>query len=169
MRRIYSVLILLVLVYFGLSACGGGGAGSNQLNSAISGNVIKGPVTGAEIKVWFFDANGNEQEIFAENAPVIIGSSGEYTFNFNRSDIDGITSPLIVTTVGGTMGNPPAPAPTLGTVIADPAPLASQSLAVSAHLSAASSVAAGLLRKQAQETGIAPTPANTRIYLEKVE
>jgi predicted outer membrane repeat protein len=174
MKRV-AVLLLAASMLVGMAGCGddshwagdlGGGAAPL---SGVTGNAVKGPISGAEIRVFCFDTDGMEVEIVAQNAPVITGPDGAYSLSIEPSQLVDVTSPLIVTTLGGTMGDPPARAPTLEAVIPDPTLLTYEGYTVSCHLSTASSVAAGLLRKQAQETGEPPTPEDASFVIATVE
>ena len=169
MKR-FGILFLGLLVALSLTGCdGNGSSGGYVASSAVSGSAMKGPVQGAEVRLFYFDAAGNEVEIVARNAPVATNKDGTYEFRLEPSQLADITSPLIVRTVAGTMGDPPAPAPTLEAVIADPTLLTYAGYSTSCHLSTASSVAADLLRKQAQETGQPPTPEDAYFYIATVE
>jgi hypothetical protein len=134
---------------------GGGGGGVPPSTSFISGSAVKGPIEGAEVHIYYFDELGNEVEVPAADGPVTTDENGAFSFPIDGSDLMGITSPLIVRTVGGKMYGEDAP--TLEAVIADPQPLTFARVTISCPLSAASSVAGGLLRKLAQSRGSAPT------------
>jgi Bacterial TSP3 repeat len=164
--------LILFFVSIGILACGGGGGGGEKTlprisTSAISGSAIKGPVDGGAIQLFYFDDTGSPIEIIAVNAPVITDTTGAFNFSVNGPDLIGISSPLVVRSSGGNMYG--GPAPTLEAIIEDPLPLTFSEVNITCNLSAASSVAAGLLRKQAQSTGFAPSYEDARQVLALVE
>ncbi|MFV2081430.1 MAG: hypothetical protein ACC669_06155, partial [bacterium] len=151
-------------------SCGGGSARLSQppaVKSSIAGSAVKGPLDGATIQLFYFDNTGGEVEIIADNAPVITDSTGNYTFQVDGRTLMGIISPLILRSSGGTMYG--AAAPSLEGIIADPVPLTFNQAALSCNLSAASSVAAGLLRDLAQSMGFAPSLVNAQDIIALVE
>ena len=177
MTRKYMIAFLCLVMAFGFGSCGGGGGGDGVSSgsdgtslpsssaSAITGSAVKGPVEGAEVHVFYFGEDGIPVEIcpdgYAECAtnppdpwPVLTGPGGSFSFPVNGEDLMGITSPLIIRTAGGTMYD--GDAPTLAAVLADPQPLTFAQVAVSCSLSAASSVAAGLLGNLSEYMGAAP-------------
>ena len=101
MRR-YLLLFVAILSAFALFACGsndsatqeGDGQGNSgaiaNTNSTISGSAIKGPIDGAEMKLYYFSGNGAETEIVAENAPVLTTASGAFEFQVNPQDLEDI-------------------------------------------------------------------------------
>jgi hypothetical protein len=137
-----------------------------QPTSTITGDAAKGPINGGTIQLFYFDSNGDEVEIIAENDPVTTDSAGAYSFEIDPANLEGITSPLIVRITGGATDGQSAPQ--LEAVIADPSTLSTGGSSVTTHLSVASSVAAGLLKKVAA-TGIAPTTADANTYMARVE
>jgi len=165
MRKLAFVLTILFAM-FGLINCGGGGE-SSVSTSAIQGSAIKGPIDGAEVKIFFFGADGNEVELKPVNTPVYTGPDGEYHLQMYTSDMTAVFSPLIIRTIGGTMGGDQAPS--LEALIADPVPLTYESVTISCNLSTASSVAAGLLKKLAGSFGAAPTLRDAQEILSRVE
>lgn len=63
MYKIYRHVLTLsisALALFLLSACGGGGAGSNPSQATIMGNVTKGPTAGASICAFVANADGSK-------------------------------------------------------------------------------------------------------------
>ncbi|MFC1505320.1 hypothetical protein ACFL5W_02260 [Thermodesulfobacteriota bacterium] len=171
MKRLAIVLILLATS--GLLTCSGGGGGGSSspvaANSAstITGSAVKGPLEGAEIKLFYFDATGALSPIIAANAPVITDATGAFVFKIEGRDLMGITSPLILQTDGGDMYDEPAPM--LEAIIADPLPLTFAQVSVACHLSVPSSVAAGLLKQLAAETGLPPKIADAQQLMTLVE
>jgi predicted outer membrane repeat protein len=182
MIRKYAVAFGLILMAFGLTTCGGnggnGGTSALPSTSTITGSAVKGPVEGAEVHVFYFDEYGVEVEVCPDGAvdcatnppdpwPVLTDPSGSFSFPVKGDDLMGITSPLIVRTEGGTMYGETAPC--LEAVVADPQPLTFARVTVSCPLSAASSVATGLLRNFAQSLGSAPTLEDAELIITQVE
>lgn len=165
MRRLCVVLAVVLLLV--VVSCGGGGDRSAAPISTISGSAVKGPVSGATIRLFAFDGSGGEVEITAANAPVVTDSTGAYQFQVLTSKMTGVFGPLLVRSQGGTMNGQPAP--TLEAVIADPVPLQYDRVTLSCSLSMASSVAAGLLAKMAQTMGTAPQYADAESMTALVE
>ncbi|MCP4642033.1 MAG: right-handed parallel beta-helix repeat-containing protein [bacterium] len=152
-------MCLLVVAAFG--GCG---------SSWIDGNAIKSPVAGAEIVVTGFDSVGSEVALSPTASPVVTDSGGGYTFGLDPDSVGSwVNRPLIVGTIGGVMGDPPATAPMLEAIIASPSALTRPEVTVTAHLSLASSVAAGLLRKQTQGAGRPPSVAEAEAIIALVE
>ena len=163
----FSILFSLFVVFFVVTCANENSKNATTSASSVSGNAIKGPIDSAEIKIFYFDADGSEIEIFSKNAPVFTNIYGAYEFVVKPSDIVGIISPLIVRTIGGSMGT--APAPVLEAIIADPSSLTFTDHTIFCHLSVASSVAAGLLKKQVLITGIQPTTSDAKTFINRVE
>jgi len=154
-RRIFCLTLAVLLGGASVLSCtSGGGGGGLGLLPSIEGNAVKGPVADAEIRVFYFDSLGVEVEIPAANAPVYTDQDGSFDFQVHTSDIAGVYSPLIVRTMGGTMGG--VVAPTLEGVIPDPVALTYDQVTLACNLSMASSVAAGLLRALASDLGTNP-------------
>ena len=74
----------------------GSGQSSGVQTTTIQGNVVKGPVEGAEVKLFYFNPDGTETEIAAANAPVVTSTFGAYEFKVNTDDLQNVTSPLIM-------------------------------------------------------------------------
>jgi hypothetical protein len=145
---------------------GGGGGGGAGPTSTIAGKAVKGPIVNAEIRLYTFDAAGAEVEIVAANAPVRTDAAGAFSFQVDPASLTGPT-PLIVNASGGLLGGQPAPL--LEAVIVDPIPLSYSQITVTCHLSAASTVAAGLLRKLAQDRGAPPSLGDARSIADQVK
>lgn len=153
--------LLMVLMMPGCGSDGGGDATPSSI-ATVSGSAVKGPIEGAEIKLFYFDDSGAEVEIVAQNAPVLTEAMGGYEFIVDSQSLKMISSPLIARSVGGHMGVSPDEAiepnaPSLEGIIVDPSLLTLEGNTVSCPLSTASSVAAGLLLRGVQETGFPPT------------
>ncbi|MEA3358047.1 MAG: invasin domain 3-containing protein [Thermodesulfobacteriota bacterium] len=165
--KILRYASLFTVLIFGLiTIVGTGDNGGGPKSSTISGDAAKGPISGGTIQLFYFDSNGDEVEIIADNDPVTTDAAGGYSFEIDPAILEGITSPLIVRIVGGTTDGQSAPQ--LEAVIADPSTLSAGGSSVTAHLSVASSVAAGLLTKLAA-TGVAPATADANDCITKVE
>jgi hypothetical protein len=173
-------MCLLTLI-FGLAGCGAGN-GSNGFASdetlaedsaenlaTIAGNAIKGPINGAEIVLIYFDEFGEEASIAAANPPVLTNPDGSYEFLLPLDDIPENIGSAIVRTVGGTMGPNNSPAPMLESVVPDLSAALAEDAQLGSHLSAASSVAAGLLKLDAQQTATKPSASTARALIERVE
>ena len=168
-----SIVLLSAIILF---ACGSNDSanqsnGANQSTSSssasIQGNAVKGPIEGAEIKLFYFSDNGTEAEIVAQNAPVLTSPSGGFEFKLNPDDLKNVQSPLLVRNTGGTMGGQPAPE--LETIISDPNPLKGAGQTITRHMSTASSVAAKMLRYRIQKDNLTPRPADAADCISKVE
>ena len=165
--KILRYVSLFAVLIFGLiTIVGTGDNAGGPKSSTISGDAAKGPISGGTIQLFYFDSNGDEVEIIADNDPVTTDTAGAYSFEVDPINLEGITSPLIVRITGGTTDGQSAPQ--LEAVIADPSTISTGGSSVTAHLSVASSVAAGLLKKLAA-TGIAPTTADANTYIARVE
>jgi hypothetical protein len=176
------IFISLLAMSLIMSACGGGGGGgdsdrrtnggvaysSNSLEVAISGNAVKGPINNAEVILIYFDELGQEVNVPAANAPVRTYSDGSYVFILTKADIPANAGPGIFRTIGGTAGPDNGPAPMLESVVPDLAVVSSTTGVVN-HLSAASSVAAELVKMAAQQTGLGPDVAMVRSLIGRVE
>jgi hypothetical protein len=163
--KILRYVSLLTVLIFGLiTIVGTGDNGGGPKSSTISGNAAKGPISGGTVQLFYFDSTGGEVEIIADNAPVTTDSSGAYSFEIDPANLEGITSPLIIRVTDDTNGQPQ-----LEAVIADPTTLSSGGSTVTAHLSVASSVAAGLLKKQALQAGAAPSTDDANACIAQVE
>ena len=164
MKNLISLLIVLGIVV-NLMACGGGGGGDSAsgttpvgtpaATATIVGSAVKGPIEGAQVLLYYFDASGGEVNIPAANAPVLTDASGAFIFTVEGRDLMGIASPLLMRTQGGSMYG--GTAPILEGVIADPLPLTFAQVSLTCHLSVPSSVAAGLLKRYANDTGMSPS------------
>jgi len=165
--KILQYISLFAVLIFGLiTIVGTGDNAGGPKSSTISGDAAKGPISGGTIQLFYFDSSGDEVEIIADNAPVTTDTAGAYSFEVDPANLEGITSPLIVRITGGTTDSQSAPQ--LEAVIADPSTISTGGSSVTAHLSVASSVAAGLLKKLAA-TGIAPTTADANTYIARAE
>jgi len=163
--KILRYVSLLTVLIFGLiTIVGTGDNGGGAKSSTITGNAVKGPISEGTVQLFYFDATGGEVEILADNAPVTTDTSGAYSFEIDPLNLEGITSPLIVRVTDDTNGQPQ-----LEAIIADPSTLSQGGSAVTAHLSVASSIAAGLLKKQALQAGAAPSTADANNCIAKVE
>jgi hypothetical protein len=119
MRRYLWVFIVL-LSAFNLMACGGNdsaiqegsdtnssiSASSTSTSSSVSGSAVKGPIEGAEIKLFYFNADGTQTEIVAENAPVLTAYSGAFNLQVESQRLEDIQTPLILKSSGGYHGRP---------------------------------------------------------------
>jgi len=175
------VVVIGLVAIIGTGGGGGGGDGGPSIppsTSTITGSAVKGPVQGAELHVFYFDEYGVEVEICPDGVvdcttdppdpwPVLTGPSGSFSFPVKGDDLMGLTSPLIVRTKDGTMYG--GDAPILEAVIADPQPLTFARVTISCPLSAASSVAVGLLRKLSQSQGSAPALDDAAKIIAQVE
>ena len=165
----FSGLLLLVL---GLTAgCGGGGSAATESDSrtlsTISGTVIKSPIEGAEVRLYRFDEGGALVEITASNAPVMTSASGGFSFSVNSSDVSASAGPLLLMTHGGSMNLEDAPQ--LSGVVADPAALSTAGSSLRRHLTVASSVAAGILKFNAESSGTGPSKDDANEVIARVE
>ncbi len=171
MRKLAISLILLSIIIF-VACSGGGGGGSSSVvavqNATITGSAVKGPIEGAQINLFYFNVSGNEVEIDAAGGQTVTTESdGTFVFPVDGPDLMGITSPLLVRTTGGTMNG--GVAPQLEAIIADPMPLTFAQVSVACHLSVASSVAAGLLKRMAQANSLPPAMADAQQVMSRVE
>ncbi len=175
-------LIIVLLFAVTLFACGNNdsasldgnttpNSGSNQngtlQTASIQGNAVKGPIGGAEVKLFYFNKNGSENEIVATNAPVMTSTFGSFDFKVNTEDLQNLQSPLILKTTGGVMGT--LPAPELETVIADPETLRTAGETLWQHMSTASSVAARMLTYRVQREQAVPSTSEAQDCISKVE
>ena len=93
MKKYVELLVIVLSSAFILLACSNGdgtisqGAvnegASNPVatpTSLISGSAVKGPVSGAEMKLYYLGEDGSEIEIVADNAPVLTTSTGGFDF-----------------------------------------------------------------------------------------
>jgi hypothetical protein len=165
---------LFLFVAASISGCGGGGSSApnpaptpQPTQSNIYGTAIKGPISGAQIRVFRFNASGDLEEFPAANAPVTTDAGGAFSFALDVSNVPAGTGPLILVTSGGTMFSEAAPQ--LSGIVADPSALAAAGGASQVHLSVASSVAAGLVRQTAEQSGTAPTIADATGVITRVE
>lgn len=173
MRRC-ALLFAVILCSLMLIACGGGSSSSQNSNSAatdtssvISGSAIKGPIDGAEIKLYYFGENGSQIEIIAENAPVLTTPSGGFEFKVDPGALEGIETPLLLRSAGGSMGGQPAPV--LESIIPGTADLENTGQGISRYLSTASSVAAKMITRRAINTKTAPSAADVQACIAKIE
>jgi hypothetical protein len=171
LQALFSGLLLLVL---GLSAgCGGGGGSSSASeqarlsSSTISGSVVKSPIEGAEVRLYRFDEGGALVEIAASNAPVMTSASGGFSFSVKSSDVSASAGPLLLMTHGGSMNLEDAPQ--LSGVVADPSILSTAGNSLRRHLTVASSVAAGILKFNAESSGTAPSKDDANEVIGRVE
>ena len=171
MKNIIVWLSALLAVFSMVSCGGGGGSGTTGTSpvttASITGSAVKGPIDGAEIHLYYFDANGDAVEIAAANAPVLTDADGAFTFAVQGRDLMGISSSLLIRTAGGTMYG--TAAPVLEAVIADPLPLTFAQVSIDCHLSVPSSVAAGLLKRLAASTGLPPDIEDASQIMARVE
>jgi len=134
----------------------------------ITGTAVKGPISGGTVQLFYFDATGGEVEILADNAPVTTDTSGAYSFEIDPANLEGITGPFIVRITDGMTDGQSAPQ--LEALIADSSTLSQGGSTVTTHLSVASSIAAGLLKKQqALQAGTSPSTADANACIAKVE
>jgi cytochrome c553 len=178
MRRCLS-LFIVVLSVLTLFACGNSDSASQDTtnpqtndtaantNATITGSAIKGPIDGAEMKLFCFSEDGTETEIVAENAPVLTASSGAFEFRVHPRDLEDIQGPLVMKSSGGTMGGQPAPE--LKTIISDPGVLRVAGQVISRHLSTASSVAAIMLESRVMAANAPPQASDADACIAKVE
>ncbi len=174
MKKNHTIIIALIVFVFGLIACSGGGGESSSTSSSpppavVAGSAVKGPVEGAEVQLFYFDSSGDLVEISTSGATVFTGSDGGFSFPVNGQELMGITSPLIVQATGGTMDSVATPGLILMAVIDDPLPLTFSQVTLTSHLSVASTVAAGLLMKEAQAIGATPTRDDADWFVDLVE
>ncbi len=177
--RKYLSLFIIVLSVLTLFACGDSDSASQDTtnqqtndtgantNATIAGSAIKGPIDNAEMKLYFFSDDGTETEIVAENAPVLTVSSGAYEFQVDPQDLENIQGPLVMKSVGGSMGGQPAPE--LKTIILDPGTLRVAGQVMTQHLSTASSVAAEMLEDRVSEANSPPQATEAQACITKVE
>jgi len=167
--KILRYVSLITVLIFGLITIVGtaGDNGGGPKSSTINGNAVKGPISGGTVQLFYFDATGGEVEIPADNAPVTTDTSGAYSFEIDPANLEGITGPFIVRITGGTTDGQSAPQ--LEALIADSSTLSQGGSTVTTHLSVASSVAAGLLKKQALQAGTSPSTADANACIAKVE
>ncbi|MBN1228025.1 MAG: hypothetical protein JXA79_13620, partial [Deltaproteobacteria bacterium] len=167
--KILRYVSLLTVLIFGLITIVGtaGDNGGGPKSSTINGNAVKGPISGGTVQLFYFDATGGEVEILADNAPVTTDTSGAYSFEIDPANLEGITGPFIVRITGGMTDGQSAPQ--LEALIADSSTLSQGGSTVTTHLSVASSIAAGLLKKQALQAGTSPSTADANACIAKVE
>ena len=134
--------------------------------STLSGAAVKGPIVDAVVQAFYFNDVGQLVEIVAQNAPVKTGANGVYQFLVDAAELAKINGPIILQTAGGTMYG--AAAPVLSAVIADPSSLMHKGGNLASYMSAASSVAAELLKKLA-DTGVRPTREQAKAIIAQVE
>ena len=139
----------------------------DSTTSTINGSAVKGPIDGAEMRLYYFDVDGTETEIIAENVPVLTAASGDFELHVDPDALDAIQTPLILRSTGGTMGGQPAPE--LETIISDATTLKEAGQVISRHLSTASSVAAKMLKSQVLATRSAPSAEDADTYMAKIE
>ncbi len=178
MKRRLLILILILSV-FTFIACKNNDSASQDTpgqetndpaantRATITGSAVKGPIDGAEMKLFYFNDDGTQTEITAENAPVLTASNGAFEFEVNPQDLENINAPLVMKSAGGTMGGQPAPE--LKTIIPDPGPLKTAGQVISRHLSTASSVAAAMLENRMLETKSPPQGSDAEACIAKVE
>ncbi|MBI5844773.1 MAG: Ig-like domain-containing protein [Deltaproteobacteria bacterium] len=162
--RLLAVLLLCLLAASCSSSSSTGAANDDGDTTGITGNAVKGPISGALVQAFYFNDLGQLVELVAENAPVTTGANGGFTFLANAAQLAAINGPVILQTFGGTMYG--AAAPILAAIIEDPSSLNGGNLA--SYLSTASTVAAELL-KQLAESGAAPTREQAAAIIAQVE
>jgi len=166
-RLFYAVALLTVV------SCGGGGGGggdsSGAINTLLGGNAVKGPVNNAEVKLFYFDEQGQEVELEADNAPVMTDENGGFMFDAPFNELPADVGPGILRTIGGTTDPDNGVAPTLEAVIPDLGVYRNKSALATRHLSTASSVAAGLLKLEAATLAARPGIALTNALVDRVE
>lgn len=170
----YTLLFSIVFYAIAMVACGSNDSNIQDnttpaagTHSAISGNAVKGPIEGAEIKLSYFAADGTETEIAAGNAPVLTNAAGGFEFHVDPQSLDNIQPPWVLKSEGGTMGGEPAPE--LGAVISDITDLQADGRIMNRHLSTASSVAARMLTDRALADQVPPSAADAAACISKVE
>lgn len=178
MRRWLSLLIVVLSVWT-FFACENSDTASQDTtnpatsdtaantNATITGNAVKGPIDGAEMKLFYFSDDGTETEIVAENAPVLTNSSGAFEFQVDPQGLENIQGPLVMKSTGGAMGGEPAPE--LKTIISDPSALRAAGEVISRHLSTASSVAAEMLENRVVAAKSPPQAGDAESCIAKVE
>ncbi len=163
----------MVFLAFFIAGCGGGSSYTpapeplEPAQSTIAGTAIKGPIQGATVRVFRFDANGGEVELFADNEPVVTDVNGGFRFTLSAADIAPDVGPLVIMTQGGNMYAENAPQ--LSAVIPNPESLATAGSRIDRHLTVASSVAAGLLRRDATAIGYSPSSVDAETIIDRVE
>jgi hypothetical protein len=174
MMKKYVLLFTIVLHSFALIACSSNDsnihddtAPAEGTHSTIIGNAVKGPIEGAEIKLYYFTADGTETEITADNAPVLTNTTGGFEFHVDAQSLVNIQAPLVLRSTGGTMGR--RPAPKLGSIISEMTDLKTGGHIMTRHLSTASSVAAQLLSDRALTAKSPPSAADADDCISKVE
>jgi len=93
LKHILTLLILLSLAL--LTACGGGGGDGDGSGAGteLAGSVSKGPVAGADVKIFALDATGAKGELLAE---AVTDGSGTYL-----ADLGDYEGPILVEVTGG--------------------------------------------------------------------
>lgn len=158
-----SLLIIIALFQIFLYSCDT----SITNRSSINGMAFNSAVKDATVRTYYFDGNGVEHQIFPLNNPVLTEADGSYNFHCCVTGLSGISSPLLVRSIGGSMGG--APAPRLEALIVNPMLLSISDNSLTTHLSFASSVAAGLVKKYARLTGTSPTTIDAERFIALVE
>jgi len=146
-------------------ACSGGGADQDLFRAA--GSAVKSEIDGATVRAFAFDDFGIVYELTASNAPVRTEADGSFSFDFVNEELDQALAPVLIQTVGGTMGDPAGAAPTLEAVVEDLRGLSKGEVPV--YLSTASSVHAGLVRRHAGILAERPSPEAVRGFRTQVE
>ena len=59
-------------------------------NATIGGSAVKGPIGGAEMKLYYFSGNGTKTESVAENAPALTAASGAFEFQVNPQELHNV-------------------------------------------------------------------------------
>lgn len=81
-RAILHMLFVAGSVLF-LSACGGGGASSGEQETIISGVAQAGVFSGATVKIYGYDASGNQVQLPTTPVTVTTDSNGRYQANIH--------------------------------------------------------------------------------------
>jgi mono/diheme cytochrome c family protein len=177
--RKYLSLFIVVLSVLALVACGDSNSASQDAmnqqtsdtaantNATITGSAVKGPIDSAEMKLFYFSDDGTETELAAKNAPVMTTSSGAFEYQIDPADLESVPGPLVMKSMGGTMGG--LPAPELKAIIPDPSALKVAGQVMSRHLSTASSVAANMLEDRVSESNTPPQATDAEDCISKVE
>jgi hypothetical protein len=133
--------------------------------------VVKGVISNATVRAWRFNTTGGLEEISLSGGPAKTKTTGAFQLTFFTANIkDYGKYPVILRASGGTAAGLPAgqTVPDLYGIIPDPSALALANGSVTVHLSVASSIAARLVMRLAEESGRRPASQETYTLINRV-